>query len=358
MITRKEFLEMMGGLAATAAAFSGSSGGTASASPGRGLWRGVSFYSYQTLYYTGQMSVEDCIAEAASIGANGLEVIADAMIPNYPAPPDQWVEQWHGWMQKYHTTPVQYCQSQDTTILPSRPLSTPEGADRLARDIQCANRLGFTNMRLLGATPLDVVERCLPAAEKHNVSLNFEIHSTNPINGPLVEIWVKFFEKMQSKHLGINPDFSLFENKPNRVMRDQLIRAGVLAAEVAKYIDQARADGVPREKAVAQVASMHGGRYAEQYLTRRYGTAQDPKLLLPLKPYCHHMHGKVYEMSEDYHETCLPYEEVIPFLKQNGFEFCIATEYEGQRFIMDAAQEDEVEQVRRHQLLMKRLLGS
>jgi len=303
------------------------------------------------------MSVEDCIAEAGSIGAYGLEVIADAMIPNYPDPPESWVAQWHGWMKKYRTIPVQYCQSQDTTLLPNRPLTTAEGAERMSRDIRCANRLGFTNMRLLGSTPLEVVERCLPDAEKYNVSLNFEIHSTNPINGPLVQIWVKFFEKTKSKKLGINPDFSLFENKPNRVMRDQLIRAGMVKAEIAKYIDQAHADRVPREKAADQVARMGGNNYAVQYLTRRYGTAQDPKLLLPLKQYCHHMHAKIYEMTEDYHETALPYEDVIPFMIQNGFELCMTTEYEGQRFIMDAQQEDEVEQVRRHQVLLKRLLG-
>jgi hypothetical protein len=205
---------------------------------------------------------------------------------------------------------------------------------------------------------LDVVERCLPVAEKNNVSLNFEIHSTNPINGPLVEIWLKFFEKTKSKRLGINPDFSLFENRPNRVMRDQLIRAGMVQAEIAKYIDQSCADRVPREKAADQVARLGGNSCAEQYLARRYGTGQDPKLLLPLKKYCHHMHGKIYEMPEDYHETALPYEEVVPFLIEDGFEFCMTTEYEGQRFIMDAEQEDEVEQVRRHQVSLKRLLGA
>ncbi len=356
MLTRKEFLQTLGAVAVSATAISRLSPAAQPAS--HKISRGVTFYSYQTAYYTGQMSLEDCIAEAASIGAYGLEVIADAMIPNYPDPPESWVEQWHAWMKRYHTIPVQYCQSQDTTLRPNRPLTTAEGAERLSRDIRCANRMGFTNMRLLGATPLDVVERCLPAAEKYNVSLNFEIHSTNPINGPLVEIWMRLFEKTKSKHIGINPDFSLFENRPNRVMRDQLIRNGMLRADIARYIDQACAERVPRQKAADEVARLGGNSYAEQYLTRRYGTGQDPRLLLPLKQYCHNMHGKIYEMTEDYHETALPYEEVIPFLVQNGFEFCITTEYEGQRFIMDAEQEDEVEQVRRHQVLMKRLLGA
>ena len=356
-MTRKEFLELIGAMAASAAIVSNAPANAAAAPTHAKIWRGVSLYSYQNLIYTGLLTLEECIAEASCIGAYGLEVIADAYIPNYPNPPEKWVEQWHGWMQKYKTIPVQYTQSQDTTIHPEKPLTAAEGAEMLLKDIQCANRMGFTNIRLLGSTPMDVVERCVPAAEKYNVSLNFEIHSTNPINGPLVEIWVKFFEKTKSKHLGINPDFSLFENKPNRVIRDQLVRAGMEKAEVVQYIDKAHADRVPRDQAVAQVEKMGGGRLALQYLTRRYGTNQDPKLLLPLKQYLHNMHGKIYDMAPDYHETCLPYEEVMPFLVKNGFEFCVTTEYEGQRFIMDGEQEDEVEQVRRHQLLLKRLLG-
>ena len=90
--------------------------------------------------------------------------------------------------------------------------------------------------------------------------------------------------------------------------------------------------------------------------SRRYGGWQDPKKLLPLKQYCHHMHAKLYGIGEDGKEICIAYEEVIPFLIQNGFEFCMTTEYEGQRFIMDAEQEDVVEQVRRHQLMLKRFL--
>ena len=357
-MTRKEFLELIGGMAASAAIVSDAPANAAAAPSHAKIWRGVSLYSYQALIYTGLLTMEECIAEASCIGAYGLEIVADAHVPNYPNPPEKWVEQWHGWMKKYKTVPVSYLQSQDTTIHPGEPLAAAEGAAYFFKDIECASRLGFTNMRIMGATPLDVVERCVPAADKYKISLNFEIHSTNPINGPLVEIWVKFFEKMKSNYLGINPDFSLFENKPPRVIRDQIVRAGVEKADVVQYIDKAHADGVPRNQAVAQVEKMGGSRYGLQYLTRRYGTNQDPKLLLPLKQYLHNMHGKIYEMTPDYHEVSLPYEEVMPLLVQNGFEFCVDTEYEGQRFIMDAEQEDEVEQVRRHQLQLKRLLGA
>jgi hypothetical protein len=355
MITRKEFLQMVGGVAATAAAMPTITSCSTSKAK---ITRGISFYSYQALYYSGQASVEDLVAEAGSIGTYGLELIADAMIPDYPTPSARWLEKWHSWMEEHHTVPVNYCNSHDTMILRNRPLTTEEGAERLTRDIHCANRMGFTQMRLLGATPLDVVEKCIPAAEKNNVSLNFEIHGPNPLDGRLVAAWVKFFEKVQSKHVGLNPDMSLFEKRPQAIGRDQLIRVGLMKEDVAKYIDKACADGVEKAKAQAEVTKMGGGARAMAYLDRRYKGWQDPKKLLPLKQYCHHMHAKLYAMTEDGKEICIGYEEVLPFLIQNGFEFCMTTEYEGQRFVMDGEQEDEVEQVRLHQLMLKRLLGA
>jgi hypothetical protein len=360
-MTRKEFLQMVGGVAASATVGSMgavSSPTVAAAAPSHKLTRGISFYSYQALYYTKEASLEELIAEAGATGTYGLELIADAMIPDYPTPSAKWVDKWHEWCHEAHVVPVNYCGSHDTMIYRTRPLTTAEGAERMTRDIHCAHRMGFTQMRLLGGTPPDVVEKCIPAAEKYNVSLNFEIHGPNPLDGKLVEYWVKFFERVKSDKVGLNPDMSCFEKRPQALRRDQQIRFKVLNEKIAKYIDQACADGVERSKALAEVVKMGGGVREKAYLSGRYRGYQDPKKLLPLKKYCHHMHAKLYGMTEDLKEICIAYEEVIPFLIQNGFEMCMTTEYEGQRFITDAEKEDEVEQVRRHQLMLKRLLGA
>src|SRR5262245_39113396 len=54
--------------------------------PARKLMRGVSLYSYQEEYYEHAVTLEDCFAELASLGATGLQVIAEEMVPNYPNP--------------------------------------------------------------------------------------------------------------------------------------------------------------------------------------------------------------------------------------------------------------------------------
>lgn len=354
-MTRKEFLQTVAGAAVGAAISTPSAAFAAATSK---IKRGVSFYSYQTLIYSGEASLEELVAEVSSIGGYGIEIIPDAVIPNYPNPPESFVSQWKGWMEKYHTVPDSWCQSQDTVMVEGHPLSVDGGAERLLADIKAANRLGFTNMRLLAATPLDVVEKVLPSAEKYNVHLNFEIHGPNRIDGRLMQVWVEFFEKLKSDHVGLNPDMSLFEKRPVAVRRDNQIRAGLLRADIAKYIDQAEADGVPKETATAEVTRMGGVDGDMRYLESRYGGFQDPMKLMPLLRYSHHIHAKCYELNEECQETSIAYEEVVPLLIENGYQGYMATEYEGQRFIMDAFEVDEVEQVRRHHVLLKRLLGA
>lgn len=354
-MTRKEFLQTVAGAAVGAAVLTPSA---AVAAPSSKIKRGVSFYSYQALYFSGEMSLEDLVAEAASIGAYGLEVIPDAVIPNFLNPPEAFVTKWRGWMDKYHTIPVDWCGSHDTVLIEGHPFTTAQGAERLTSEIKSAHRLGFTNMRLLGGTPLDVVEKCLPSAEKYNVKLNFEIHGPNRLDGPTVDAWVELFERTKSNYVGLNPDMSLFEKYPVAVRRDCEIRNGVLRADLAKYIDQAQADGIPQEKAAAEVKSQGGTNYEQRYLESRYDGYQDPQKLLPLMKYAHHIHGKCYELNEDCHETSIAYEEVLPVLLAHGYEGYISTEYEGQRFLMDAFPIDEFEQVRRHQVLLERLLGA
>ena len=68
--------------------------------------RGVSFYSYQEEYFLGQLGIEDCIRVSADFGALGIEIIPEQMMRGYPTITDDFYRQWHGWMDKYGTTPV------------------------------------------------------------------------------------------------------------------------------------------------------------------------------------------------------------------------------------------------------------
>lgn len=359
---RKHFLETLAGATVSVvganayAALATSSIGAAAPKPKHNIKRGVSLYSYQEEFYTRTMTLEDCVAEASDIGAYGIEMLAEMMVPNFPSPTERWVAQWHELMEKYNTKPICYTQFQDTYINKDRGLTIDEGVEMMLRDLKLAKRLGFKVIRLLIGTPIEVIEKSIPYAEEHDLWIGSELHAPVPLEGPLVKRWLEVAAR--TEHYGLIPDFGIFANRPGRVQRNRQIRDGVLTEAVAKYIEKAWEDGTPREKTEAEVARMGGSEGDVRYVNSVYGTKmEDPKLLLPIMSKCRHIHGKFYEMTEDYHEYSIPYEEVIPVFIKGGYDGYICSEYEGQRHIQDAFETDSCEQVRRQHVMLRRSLG-
>lgn len=93
-------------------------------------------------------------------------------------------------------------------------------------------------------------------------------------------------------------------------------------------------------------------------------TADEVREIMPLLT---GIHGKFYEMTEvpgqsgTYQDVSIDYETLIGALRDGGYDGYINSEYEGQRFFPDRGIEDladEVEQVRRHQEMLRRLIGA
>lgn len=91
-----------------------------------------------------------------------------------------------------------------------------------------------------------------------------------------------------------------------------------------------------------------------------------PEDLRKLMPYIVNFHGKFYNMSEipgkpgQYQDIAIDYEGPIKVLKEVGYDGYINSEYEGQRRFQDRGVEDlisEVDQVRKHQEMMNRLIN-
>jgi Xylose isomerase-like TIM barrel len=366
MITRKEFLQTLAGASAIAALPSAnvaaglprhlpanSAPAPASATKAK---RGVSLYCYQESFYTRTMTLEDCIAEVSSIGAYGIEMLAEEMVPDFPNPSNQWVDQWHALMDKYGTVPDTYTQFQNTYIRKNYELTVDEGVAMLETDFKLAKRLGFTHMRMLIGTPLDVLEKSLPLAEKYDIWMGSEVHAPSSLDSKLVHKWIEIIDRTKTKHWGLNPDFGIFQSRPNKVQRDRMIRDGELQESIGVYIDHAWTDGVPRDKAAEEIKKMGAKKGDNGYLDTVYSIRKgDPKLMAQFMPYIRHCHGKFWEMTENYEERSIPYEEIIPVLVNGGFDGYVASEYEGQRYAQDVCGSDDLEQVRRQHVMFKRL---
>ncbi len=359
-MTRKEFLQTVGGATAltTVARSAGLyndalQAGDAAKSKAK---RGVSLYSYQEHFYTRTMTLEDCIAEASSIGAYGIEMLAEAMVPDFPNPSNQWVDNWFKLMDKYHTVPDTYTQFQNTYLRKNYELSVDEGVQMLELDFKLAKRLGFKHMRMLIGTPLDVMEKSLPLAEKYDIWMGSEVHFPSSLDSILTRKWIEIIDRTKTKHWGLNPDFGIFQSSPNQVQRERMIRDGVLQRPIATFIEQAWADHVTRDQALADVVNMGAKDGDKGYLDTVYSIRPDsPKLLAQLMPYVRHCHGKFWEMTEDYQERSIRYDQILRVVIESGFDGYIASEYEGQRYVQDLCDTDELEQVRRQHVMFSRL---
>ncbi|MCB9420054.1 MAG: TIM barrel protein [Ardenticatenaceae bacterium] len=328
--------------------------------------RGVSFYSFQEEYFLRQMSLEDIIATTAKLGIPGVEIIPDQMIRGYPNIPDSFVKQWHGWMEKYERTPVCIDMFLDWNKYDGRIMTTEERVESIKMDIINANKLGCSVIRVIHDAEPEILEGLAPIAEKYNVKLALEIHAPSFYDSPLEQRLIEMFDHVQSPYLCFTLDLGVFCKKLPRVASERFLREG-MKPEIVEYLVDGYNNGTlpksnelsRRDAGLADKIMEMGGRKEDVYWAYM-GTHMiyaEPRKMLPYLKYTSHIHGKFYEMVDDQTEFSIPYDEIIPILIEGGYEGYIDSEYEGNRWIQDAFDVDSTEQVRRHQAMLKSLLG-
>jgi hypothetical protein len=358
-MTRKDFLQTLS--AAAAATLLQTE--TAVAQPAKTrVKRGVTLYSYQEEYYTHAMTLEDCIAEVASMGAEGIEVIGEEMVPNYPNPPDAWVQQFKDLLAKYHTKPACLDTFVDITWGGRRQMSQQEAVDTLIVQMKLAKRMGFDTFRpSLGprtVNPTELIKATIPHAEEIGVRIALEIHAPAPLDSPQIAGYLDLIATTKTKHFGFTPDMGILCKRLPRVMLANCLRHGA-HEKVVEYVDQAYRDGTPSDQILAAVEKMGPNEVDRQCATQASGygpPSNDPKQLAKVLPYAYNMHGKFYEMTEELHEYSIPYEDLVPVVMASTYERYINSEYEGQRWTQDFKETDSCEEIRRQHAMLKRLL--
>jgi hypothetical protein len=358
---------------------------------------GVSLYSYQHAIYTGEMTTEDCLAEINAIGAEGVQIIDGITIPNFPNPPEYWVEQWFGWLDKYKLTPTLMDTFVDVYKGYRRPaMDIQEQLKTLINQCKLAKRLGYKIIRPISADLSSAVDEVfkeiVPFAEDLNVKIAPEIHSPTPLKGPFVDSIMEIITKTGTKHIGFTYDFGdIGYRYYSPIAREEFIRQGIITRDIALYVEQANENGESLNKVQSRVKRMNpkpgdliymnlvndkippeasqdpftlmnkGSHYvmmASMIMTGGGVPRKKPQELKPLIPYIFNCHGKFYQMSEDFIETQIEYPETIKVLIESGWEGSIDSEYEGQRHLQNQWCEpiNEVEEVRRHHVMLRRLL--
>ena len=318
--------------------------------------RGVSLYSFQEEYFLRKMSLEDCIAAAAKMGALGIESIAEQMMPGFPNLSDAFYDHWHGWMANYGTTPTCHDMFLDTKKFKGRLMTEAEMLASVIRDLKHANRLGCTVMRCIVTTPPEIMAKAAPYAEQYNVRMGLEIHAPFNFDHEWIRRHLDTYAKVGSPYLGILPDMGIFEKRYPRVRSDRYIRRGA-HPHIIQYISDAYAQHQRLDSLIDDVKKM-GANDLDLAMANdiQHMTYVNPRRLLEYMPLIFHIHAKFYEMLEDYTEYSIPYDEVVAVLVEGGYTGYLSSEYEGNRHIQDAYEVDSVEQVRRQQVMLSRLL--
>jgi hypothetical protein len=211
-------------------------------------------------------------------------------------------------------------------------------------------------IRALVSLAPEVLVAAAPYAERAGIKILIEVHAPLHFDHPWIIRHAEAFEKSGSDALGFLPDMGMFLHRFPPVWKERFIRNGV-PQKIADYVERAYEDRVLSEYVVNEVRQMGGEASAIAMAeTLRHNAAFEPKRMLDYMDRIHNIHGKFYEVTEELVEPSIPYDEVVAVLKQGGYSGYICSEYEGNRWIEDAHEVDSVEQVRRQQEMLKRLI--
>ena len=289
--------------------------------PGEGGFKyGVSLYSFTDDYNT-VLSLEDCFAHIAGMGATGIELLGEAHVTGYPEPTEEWVAEWRHLLAKYRLEPTNYGSWIDTRLRLARNLTAVEAAEDLKQDLRLAARLGFTSVRpKIGVVSIDLqpdpiweetILRSLDTAAELGVVICPEIHAPTPIRHPVVDSYIEFIERTGTKHFGLLIDTGIFQDRP------------------LPYF--------PGETEDMRTSFLNGIKV-------------DPMDFLPIAKYVTFIQAKFHHIDATLHDHHIPWERVLPALRKAGYTGYLSSEFEGARDPWAS-----VEQVRRQHALLRRL---
>jgi len=321
--------------------------------------RGVSLYSFQNETFQGKMSLEDCIRTCAELGARGIEIIGEQSFWGWPevGVDEAAIDEWHRLMRVYDTVPVAHDFMLDYKRYKDREMPFDEQVASVRKDIDFGALLGMKFIRALVSIAPEILVAAAPYAEEKGIKILIEVHAPLHFDHPWIIRHAEAFEKSGSDALGFLPDMGMFLHACPRVWKEKFLRLGV-PRNIADYVEKAYADRILSEYVILNVQQMGGtGPAIAMAEVMRHNAAFEPKRMLDYMHRIHNVHGKFYEMTEDYVEPSIPYDEIVRVLTKGGYQGYICSEYEGNRWIEDAEEPDSVEQVRRQQVMLARLLG-
>lgn len=292
--------------------------------------RGIAVYSYHNLMGK-TMDLEDVFLEMYDTGATCFELLT-SYIENYPNPSPAWIDKYWRLCEKYHLQPAELGHWAENHLRRGPAMSDEEIVEELKTDFRLANLLGFKTLRtkitcineMCDPEPgwQSYIEKALPYAEKYDVRMQNEVHLPTTLHTPHIrDEYLNFIHRTGTRHFGFNIDFGTFQNQyPPEGQRLPWLKL----EDVTK-----------------------------------------PEEIVDFLPYSWSCHAKFSHVNENFEEVTIPYRQVIELMVNHGWSGHLLSEFEGPiRFFAEESPErfaqamvEIPEQVRRHQIMLRNILG-
>ncbi|WP_161979973.1 sugar phosphate isomerase/epimerase family protein [Streptococcus sp. S784/96/1] len=324
----------------------------------------VSLYSLQDEFMNGRMSLEDIMAFLDEQGVEGFEILPDQMLHGTPNPSEETLAEWDRIMAKTKAKPVCADVFLNTNLYKNRTLTQKECVDLLMEEIKLANRLGFKLIRLVSMVPAFVIKPLLPYCEKYDVAIALEIHAGMSFTEPETAEFIEEMKRVNSPYVGLVVDTGIFCDRIPRVFNEFNKQVLGVNPDIIDYFNTFFDKGLdgthafdenhqfqPELAAMVQPKDMPYVMLADGYENTPLEVMDD------LIPFIKHFHFKLWEMTEEGIEYSIDYKRILQYLHDKGYDGYVATEYEGNRWILPGNPMVEKEQVAAHQKLLREAIS-
>lgn len=323
----------------------------------------VSLYSLQDEYLNKRMSLEDMLNYLDENQVEGFEILPDQNIHGTPHPSDEFLKEWDRMMHTYKVKPVCADVFLNTNLYANRTLTKKECVELLIEEIKLAHRLGIPLIRLVSMVPGFVIEPLLPYAEKYNVAFALEIHAGMSFGIPETKGFIEEMKRVDSPYCGLVVDAGIFCQRIPRVFNEYNKQVLGVNPKVIDYFNSFFDKGLdgthaflngkqmmPELAAIASEKDMPYIMLADGYENTPYSVMDE------YMKYIKHFHFKLWEMT-DGEEYSVDYKSLLKYLSEHRYNGYVATEYEGNRWVLPGEPVKEKEQIAAHQEMLRRYIS-
>lgn len=306
--------------------------------------QGVTLYSFTRPFHAREYDLEGLIRSVSARGFGpALELVGFGSLRGFPDLDQERVRWFRDLLDEVELVPSTLSINADIGLHRDRLLSQDELIEYMRRQIETAERLGFSTARVQISLTPDSMEKLLPVAERHHVVLALEVHADQYATHPRILALRDRYESLASPYLGFTMDWGATVRGIAPSLLEAYRRRGLpeaLLTEAQELWGRFAADGPPAD------AAEHGERFGRFIgLAREHGRgdigidlgvnatglfgAAAVHTWNEIAPWIRHVHGKFFGIEESGQEPSVPVAELITLLVENGYSGAVSTEYEG-----------------------------